>query len=48
MTFTSLTSFREVDSELNWVIATEDVARLRLSTGTVPLAVYGSNDYVDD
>lgn len=48
MTFTSLTSFREVDSELNWVIATENVARLRLSTGTVPLAVYGSNDYVDD
>ncbi|MDH3643425.1 MAG: TonB-dependent receptor [Gammaproteobacteria bacterium] len=48
MTFTSLTSFRDVEASQQWFLGTENLATLRLSTGAVPLYLVGSNDYTDD
>jgi iron complex outermembrane receptor protein len=48
MTFTSLSSFREVEAEQQWFLGTKNLTALRLSTNTVPLYLVGSNDYTDD
>ncbi len=47
-TFTSLTSFRDVEAEQVWYLGTKNLAALRLSTNAVPLYLVGSNDYTDD
>ena len=50
ITFTSLSSWREVDSEQFWPIATPNLTSLFLSTASpaVPLYLNGNNDYTDE
>ena len=53
ITFTSLTSFRNVDSEQEWSINSPNLAQLYMSNGInnggpVPLAIFGNNDYTDE
>ncbi len=51
MTFTSLTSYRDVEAEQQWFLGTDNLAALRLSTnalGSAQPALVGSNDYTDD
>ena len=48
MTFTSLSSYRDVEAEQQWFLSTKNLTALRLSTNTVPLYLVGSNDYTDD
>ena len=47
-TFTSLTSFRDVDAEIdNLNFGGAEIADLRLSSGAAPVILGGSNPYVD-
>jgi len=48
ITFTSLTSFRNVDSEQVWPLSTTNLSSLFLSGGAVPLYLVGNNDYTDE
>ena len=48
MTFTSLSSYRDVEAEQQWFLGTENLTALRLSTNAVGLYLLGSNDYTDD
>ena len=50
MSFSSLTSFRQVEADQQWFLSTPNLTALRLSTGLpqVPLFLVGSNDYSDD
>ena len=53
ITFTSLTSFRNVDSEQEWGLTSPNLAELYMSNGIteggpVPLAIFGNNDYTDE
>ena len=53
ITFTSLTSFRNVDSEQEWSLNSLNLAQLYISNGInnggpVPLAIFGNNDYTDE
>lgn len=48
ITFTSLTSYRTVESEQDWPLATPNLAALLVSGGAVPLHITGNNNYTDD
>jgi len=48
ITFTSLTSFRNVDSEQDWALSTPNLSALFLSGGAVPLYLIGNNNYTDE
>jgi len=48
ITFTSLTSFRNVDSEQDWALSTPNLSNLFLSGGAVPLYLIGNNNYTDE
>ena len=48
ITFTSLTSFRNVDSEQDWPLSTPNLSTLFLSGGAVPLYLVGNNNYTDE
>ena len=48
ITFTSLSSFREVEADQIWFFSNPNLTALRLSTNAVPLYLEGGNNYSDE
>ncbi len=48
ITFTSLTSFRNVDSEQDWALSTPNLSALLLTGGAAPFYLIGNNNYTDE
>ncbi|MDG1835764.1 MAG: TonB-dependent receptor, partial [Pseudomonadales bacterium] len=48
MSFTSLTSFRSVESEQLWALSTPNLSALFISGGAIPLYLVGNNNYTDE
>ena len=46
--FTSLTSFRSVESEQIWALSTPNLSALFISGGAIPLYLVGNNNYTDE
>ena len=46
--FTSLTSFRSVESEQIWALSTPNLSALFVSGGAIPLYLVGNNNYTDE